>query len=174
MFEGLIPRLRVRTVYDIDLTLLKSKGLKGIITDLDNTLVGAKDPLATPQLAAWLEEVKRQGFKLVIVSNNDLTRVSNFATPLNIQFVHAARKPSQRPFRKAMKLMELSPKETAVVGDQLLTDVLGGNRMQMFTILVDPIAIRDEGWTTRINRRIERIATASLRKKGLWHEEEQQ
>ncbi|MCG7407904.1 YqeG family HAD IIIA-type phosphatase [Paenibacillus sp. ACRRX] len=174
MFEGLIPRLRVRTVYDIDLTLLKSKGLKGIITDLDNTLVGAKDPLATPQLAAWLEEVKRQGFKLVIVSNNDLTRVSNFATPLDIQFVHAARKPSQRPFHKAMKLMDLSPKETAVVGDQMLTDVLGGNRMQMFTILVQPIAIQDEGWTTRINRRIERIVTASLRKKGLWHEEEHQ
>ncbi|MCE5167720.1 YqeG family HAD IIIA-type phosphatase [Paenibacillus profundus] len=172
MLEGLIPRLRVSTVYDIDLAMLKEKGIQGIITDLDNTLVGAKDPLATPQLAAWLEEVKRQKFKVVIVSNNDHTRVSRFATPLDIQFVHAARKPSQRAFHKALQLMGLTPDQTVVVGDQMLTDVLGGNRIGMFTILVQPIAIQDEGWMTRVNRRIERIVTARLRKKGLWHEEE--
>ncbi|UHA75823.1 YqeG family HAD IIIA-type phosphatase [Paenibacillus sp. 481] len=173
MFEGLIPRLRVRTVYDIDLQLLKEQGYKGIITDLDNTLVGAKDPLATPQLSAWLEEVKRQGFDVIIVSNNNFTRVSRFATPLNIQFVHAARKPSQRAFHQAVKLMGLPSKQVVVVGDQMLTDVLGGNRMDMYTILVQPIAIRDEGWMTKVNRRIERIVTSRLRKKGLWHEEEQ-
>ncbi|MBN3525848.1 YqeG family HAD IIIA-type phosphatase [Paenibacillus apiarius] len=172
MLEGLIPRLRVSTVYDIDLAMLKEKGIQGIITDLDNTLVGAKDPLATPQLAAWLEEVKRQKFKVVIVSNNDHTRVSRFATPLDIQFVHAARKPAQRAFHKALQLMGLTPDQTVVVGDQMLTDVLGGNRIGMFTILVQPIAIQDEGWMTRVNRRIERIVTARLRKKGLWHEEE--
>ena len=171
MFERFIPQLRVKTVYDINLDELKSKGIKGIITDLDNTLVGAKDPLATPQLAAWLEEVKRQGFKLVIVSNNDHVRVSTFATPLDISFVHAARKPSIRPFRKAMGLMMLSPIETAVIGDQLMTDVLGGNRMKMYTILVDPISIQDEGWTTRINRRLERMVTGRLRKQGKWNEE---
>lgn len=168
MFKGFIPRLRVRTVYDINLEQLKAQGIKGIITDLDNTLVGAKDPLATPQLTAWLEEVKRQGLKVVIVSNNGELRVSTFAAPLDIEFVHAARKPSQRPFLKAMALMQLTPEQTAVIGDQMMTDVLGGNRMKMFTILVDPIAIQDEGWTTRINRRLERIVTASLRKQGLW------
>lgn len=172
LFEVLIPRLRVRTVYDIDLNLLQEKGYKGIITDLDNTLVGAKDPLATPKLTAWLEEVKRQGFKLVVVSNNDQARVSTFCAPLDIQFVHKARKPSSRPFSKGMELMGLHPEETVVVGDQLLTDVLGGNRMKLFTILVQPIAIQDEGFGTRINRRIERIVTSRLRKQGLWHEEE--
>ncbi|WP_028595922.1 YqeG family HAD IIIA-type phosphatase [Paenibacillus assamensis] len=172
MLEGLIPRLRVGTVYDIDLDLLQDKGYKGIITDLDNTLVGAKDPLANPKLEAWLEEVKRRGFKLVIVSNNNEHRVAHFATPLDIQYVHAARKPALKAFHKALRLMELKPEETIVIGDQMLTDVMGGNRMGMFTILVQPIAIHDEGWTTRINRRIERIVTARLRRTGKWHEED--
>lgn len=172
MFKRFIPQLRVRTVYDINLSKLKANGIKGIVTDLDNTLIGAKDPLATPELAAWLEEVKREGFKLVIVSNNNHIRVSTFATPLDVEFVHAARKPSLGAFQKACEIMMLQPQEIAVIGDQLMTDVLGGNRMNMYTILVDPIAIKDEGFGTRINRRMERIVTARLRKQGLWKEDD--
>lgn len=172
MFEMLVPKLRVNTVFDIDLESLYAKGYRGIITDLDNTLVGAKAPLATPELLEWFERVKNVGFKLVIVSNNNMDRVSRFATPLNIQYVHQARKPINAPFRKAMKLMELSPKETLVVGDQMLTDVYGGNRLGLYTILVLPISVKDEGIGTRFNRRVEQIALTRLRKQGLWQEEE--
>ena len=93
---------------------------------MDNTLVGAKAPLATPELVVWFKRVKEIGFQLIIVSNNQLERVSKFATPLDIQYVHEARKPSNTPFRKAMKMMELTPEKTVVVGDQMLTDVYGG------------------------------------------------
>lgn len=172
MFEMLIPKLRVNTVFDIDLEALYAKGYRGIITDLDNTLVGAKTPLATPELIEWFKRVKELGFKLVIVSNNRMDRVAAFATPLDIQFVHQARKPRNAPFRKAIGMMGLSGKETIVVGDQMMTDVYGGNRMGLFTVLVLPISIADEGWTTRINRRLEKIALTRLRKKGLWLEEE--
>lgn len=169
----LIPKLRVNTVFDIQLEKLYQQGYRGIITDLDNTLVGAKAPLATPELVEWFKKVKEIGFQLIIVSNNQLERVSKFATPLDIEYVHEARKPSNAPFRKAMNMMGLSPDQTVVVGDQMLTDVYGGNRLGLFTILVMPIAIGDEGWFTRlINRRIERIALTRLRKKGLWTEEE--
>ncbi|MHA0855729.1 YqeG family HAD IIIA-type phosphatase [Paenibacillus sp. CMAA1364] len=172
MFEMLIPRLRVNTVFDIDLEDLYAKGYRGIITDLDNTLVGAKAPLAHPELLTWFELIKKKGFQLIIVSNNHLARVSDFATPLDIQFVHEARKPSLKPFQKAMKMMGLSNTETIMVGDQMLTDVFGGNRLKLYTVLVQPISVQDEGWTTRMNRRIERIALKNLRKKGLWLEEE--
>lgn len=168
----LMPKLRVNTVFDIDLEDLYAKGYRGIITDLDNTLVGAKTPLAYPELIAWFELVKKIGFKLIIVSNNQLARVSAFAIPLDIQFVHQARKPSNAPFRKAMKLMGISNTETIVIGDQMLTDVYGGNRLGLLTVLVLPISVQDEGWTTRINRRVERIMLTRLRKKGLWLEEE--
>ncbi|GAB6990720.1 YqeG family HAD IIIA-type phosphatase [Paenibacillus pini] len=173
MFEMLIPKLQVNTVFDIDLQDLYAKGYRGIITDLDNTLVGAKAPIATPELIAWFEQVKAAGFQLIIVSNNRMERVSSFATPLNLRFVHEARKPSNSPFRKAMDLMGLKPEQTIMVGDQMLTDVFGGNRLNLFTVLVLPISIQDEGWTTRINRRVEKIALTRLRKKGLWQEEHQ-
>ncbi|MEK4359232.1 YqeG family HAD IIIA-type phosphatase [Paenibacillus sp. FSL M7-1455] len=172
MFEMFIPKLRVDTVFDIDLEDLYAKGYRGIITDLDNTLVGAKEPLATPELVAWFDQVKKIGFKLVIVSNNRMERVSAFAAPLNIEFVHEARKPSNAPFRKAMTMMGLTGQETIVVGDQMMTDVYGGNRLGLFTVLVLPISIGDESWGTRINRRLEKIALRRLRKKGLWLEEE--
>lgn len=173
MLKKFLPSLRVNTVYDIDLAALYAQGYRGIITDLDNTLVGAKEPHATKKLIDWLETAKRTGFQVVIVSNNDEERVSKFTKPLGIPFVYAARKPRLRPFQKALSLMNLSASQTVMIGDQMLTDVFGGNRTSLFTILVMPIAIADEGVMTRFNRRVEKVILRRLRKKGLWHEEEQ-
>ncbi|RXZ77211.1 YqeG family HAD IIIA-type phosphatase [Paenibacillaceae bacterium] len=172
MFTRLLPDKIVRSVYDIDLNELKQKGLKGIITDLDNTLVGAKDALATPELIAWLDGLQEQGFKVVIVSNNNAGRVTRFAEPLGLPFIYAARKPIGRPFRRALEVLGLKAEQTIVIGDQLLTDMLGGRRMGLYTILVGPVAPKDEGFTTRINRQIEKVALSRLRKKGLWPEED--
>ncbi|WP_188892503.1 YqeG family HAD IIIA-type phosphatase [Paenibacillus radicis (ex Gao et al. 2016)] len=172
MFERLLPHMRVNTVYDIQLDELYAKGVRGIITDLDNTLVGAREALATPELVKWLDGVRDRGFKVVIVSNNNETRVSRFAKPLDIPYIHAARKPANKSFRKALTVLGLPAEKTVVLGDQMLTDVLGGNRMGLYTILVTPIAPADEGIMTRVNRRIERIALSRLRKKGLWYEGE--
>ena len=168
MFKRLLPDQIVNTVFDIDLDELKARGVRGIITDLDNTLVSAKTPLATPKLVGWLDLVKDRGFKVVILSNNNKTRVGKFAEPLGIPFIPAARKPAGAAFRRALKLMEFTAEQSVVVGDQMLTDVLGGRRAGLHTILVTPIAPREEGWATQINRTIEKIALARLRKKGLW------
>ncbi|MCQ6558387.1 YqeG family HAD IIIA-type phosphatase [Paenibacillus mendelii] len=172
MFERLLPHMRVNTIYDIDLNALKERGMRGIITDLDNTLVGAKEKLATPELVDWLNVVRDLGFKVVIVSNNNKTRVSAFAEPLDIPYIHAARKPANRAFRGALTVLDLPAEQTAVIGDQMMTDVLGGRRMGLHTILVSPISPGDEGIMTRFNRRLEKIALFRLRKKGLWPEED--
>lgn len=172
MFERLLPHMRVNTVYEINLDELHARGVRGIITDLDNTLVGAKEALATPELVQWLDYVRSRGFQVVIVSNNNETRVGKFAAPLNIPYINAARKPAGKSFKRALSVLRLAPEETVVIGDQMLTDVLGGNRMGLYTILVTPIAPADEGIMTRVNRRIERIALVRLRKKGLWYEGE--
>lgn len=168
MFERLLPDQIVNTVYDIDLQALKARGVRGLITDLDNTLVSAKTPLATPALTRWLDAVEEAGFKVVIVSNNNRTRVSRFADPLGIPYVHAARKPASRAFRSALQQMQLQPEQAVVVGDQMLTDVLGGHRMGLKAILVAPIAPAEEGFFTRINRTIEKIALSRLRRAGKW------
>lgn len=172
MFERMLPDMIVNRIYDIDLAALKDRGIKGIVTDLDNTLVGARDPLATPELVAWLAGVSDYGFKVVIVSNNNETRVAKFANPLGVPYIHAARKPIGKPFHRALGMLGLQASETVMIGDQLLTDVMGGRRMGLFTILVTPIAPKEEGIMTRFNRRIERVALARLRKKGLWPKEE--
>lgn len=164
MLQLFVPDQSVRTVYDIDLEQLWTDGYRGIMTDLDNTLVGAKEPLATPELVQWLDRVRERGFRVVIVSNNHLSRVSKFAEPLNIPYIHAARKPTHAPFYKALSVLEIKPEQTVIIGDQLMTDVLGGNRMGLFTILVEPVSRKDEGMATKlINRPLEKIARFLLR-----------
>ncbi|MFK7695098.1 YqeG family HAD IIIA-type phosphatase [Paenibacillus sp. HJGM_3] len=167
MLTKLIPRLSVRSIYEIDLQALRQAGVRGIITDLDNTLVGAKHPSATPELSNWLRKVTAMGFQVVIVSNNNELRVSRFSDPLSIPYISAARKPGNAPFRRAIRMMGLNPEQVCVIGDQMLTDVLGGNRLGLHTILVVPISPKDEGFFTRINRRIERVAMAWMRRRGL-------
>lgn len=164
LINKLVPRMQAKTVYDIDLNALRKAGIRGVITDLDNTLVGAKEPVATPELIKWLSGVREAGFQVVIVSNNSKERVSKFAEPLTIPFIYSARKPMNIAFRKAMGMMGVAPNQTAVVGDQMLTDVLGGNRMGLFTIMVQPIALKDEGFFTKINRTIEKAALTFMKK----------
>ncbi len=166
MLNKLIPKEMVESIYEIDLDRLWTEGKRGIITDLDNTLVGATDPLATPELVAWLNNVRERGWKVVIVSNNKQTRVSTFANPLNVSFVHGARKPSPKAFLRAMQVLQTETSETVVVGDQMLTDVLGGNRLGLYTVLVKPVSLTGEGIFTRVNRRLEKAAVARLKKSG--------
>ncbi|MDT9724477.1 YqeG family HAD IIIA-type phosphatase [Xylanibacillus composti] len=162
----LVPKEMVESIYQIDLDRLWLQGKRGIITDLDNTLVGAEDPLATPELVAWLKSIRERGWKVAIVSNNNRTRVSAFAEPLNVPFLHSARKPSARAFVQAMQALQTDTAETVVVGDQMLTDVLGGNRLGMHTVLVKPVSLAGEGIFTRFNRRLEKIAVSRLKKQG--------
>ena len=164
MLKKLVPRQSVHTIYDIDVDHLWGFGVRGIITDLDNTLVGARDPHATPELIEWLKRVQQLGFKVVIVSNNHRGRVSAFAEPLGIPFIYRAKKPTNVSFLRAMQLLGTNARQTAVIGDQMLTDVLGGNRMGLYTILVQPISIMDEGFFTKINRRIEKLALSMMKK----------
>ena len=166
LLKKLVPDLHVSSIYHIDLQALKNRGIKGIITDLDNTLIEWDRPNATPKLMEWLNRLKQEGFKVIVVSNNNQIRVSTFAEPLGIPYIHRAKKPKRTPFKEALKKLGLSPNETVVVGDQLLTDVFGGNRLGLYTILVVPVAQTD-GFFTKFNRFLERMALSWLRKKGL-------
>ncbi len=156
MFGKLVPKSTADSIHDIDLENLRNHGITGIITDLDNTLVGSRIAYATPEVEHWLELAKQAGFKVVIVSNNHKSRVSKFAEPLRIPFIYSAGKPTLSSFRKAMRTMGTSPSQTAMIGDQLFTDVFGGNRLGLFTILVNPVSRSEEALPTRINRIFEK------------------
>ncbi|MBS4217075.1 YqeG family HAD IIIA-type phosphatase [Bacillus sp. FJAT-49711] len=174
LLKKFLPSEYVKSIYHIDAKELKLKGIKGIITDLDNTLVEWDRPNATPKLINWLDEMQRNDIKVTIVSNNNEQRVRIFSDPLRIPFIYKARKPLGRAFKKAIQMMGTTKDETVIIGDQLLTDVLGGNRAGFYTILVIPVA-KSDGFFTRFNRKIERGIMANFKRKGLidWEDEQQ-
>lgn len=171
MFKLVIPNMYVPSIYNIDIMALWNQGMRSIIIDLDNTLVEATRTDATPELILWLKKVQNMGFKVMIVSNNSKSRVSQFCHPLEVPFIYTAKKPLLQAFRRALRLLETEKHETVVIGDQLLTDVLGGNRMGLYTILVVPISEK-EGFFTRINRRLERFIFRWMKKNGYLRWEE--
>lgn len=171
MLKLFLPDEHVKSVFEISPKSLVDRGIKGIITDLDNTLVEWDRPNATPKLISWFKDMQNEGIKVTIVSNNNEQRVKDFSDPLAIPFIFEARKPLIRAFKRAQKIMKLKPEEVVVIGDQLLTDVLGGNRSGLHTILVVPVAQTD-GFFTRINRRVERRLLSWMKRKGMLYWEE--
>lgn len=165
MLKHFLPDQHVKSIFEIEPENLKEKGVKGIITDLDNTLVEWDRPNATPKLIEWFDNMRKHEILVTIVSNNNENRVKAFSDPLQIPFIFQARKPMGRAFQKALNQMGLRKDETVVIGDQLLTDVLGGNRNGFHTILVVPVAQTD-GFVTRFNRKVERRILNWFRKKG--------
>jgi len=159
--EYLRPRLVVPSVYDLDLDALWQRGIRGLILDLDNTLVAWGSPLVSEQLLAWVREAGSRGFRLCLSANARAGRVREIAALLGIPGIANACKPRRRAFRRAMDIMGTSAGETAVVGDQVFTDVLGGNRMGLFTILVTPLATREFVWT-RLARHPESLVLRAL------------
>ena len=172
MYSNFIPSEFVRSVFHITPEMLKDKGIKAIITDLDNTLVEWDRPDATPKLIEWFASIKAAGIQVTIVSNNNELRVKSFADPLGIPFIYKARKPLGKAFKQALSIMSVKREEVVVIGDQLLTDVFGGNRQKLHTILVIPVA-KSDGFVTKFNRMVERRIFRYLDKKGqvTWEEE---
>lgn len=165
MLKLLAPCLVVNTLYDINLEELKKRGICGIVFDLDNTLIPWNSSEICPEVLGWLTDLVNQGFKLCLVSNNGNRRVRQIAAQCKAPFVARALKPSRTGFRQAAAVMELSPASIAVVGDQLFTDILGGNRLGMFTIWVKPLTAQ-EFIGTKITRQLEKLAVRVLKAAG--------
>ena len=166
MWKRLHPRFQVKKLTDLDHNFLLEQGIKGLMLDLDNTLVNWGEVEVAPKTVAWVQKMKSAGLKLCIVSNALENRVKTVGELLGIPWVSRATKPRKVAFKKALALMEAKPNETATVGDQLFTDVWGGNRMAIYTIWTTPLNTR-EFFFTRIVRRIERLVIIRLKKKGI-------
>lgn len=159
-----IPNEYHATIHDIDLLKLYESGKRIILTDLDNTLVDYDNELPTEEIVNLKNKALEIGFDLVIVSNNIHKRVKKFADSLGIEYYHSAKKPLKITFKKIIKNMNKD--EVVFIGDQLLTDIWGGNRMGLYTILVDPIKINNEKITTRFNRFFEKRIHRKINIKG--------
>lgn len=152
----LYPNLEVEHLFDIPLTLLQEKNIQGFIFDLDNTIIAWDSNEMQAEITKWLKALMQQGFKIYIVSNSMTGRVKNIAEKLALPYTARAVKPMNYGFRQALKELNLDSAHVAVVGDQVFTDVLGGNRIGAFTILVKPLG-KKEFFTTQITRAFERL-----------------
>lgn len=157
------PDLYVDSLLDIPLEQLKDKNIKAFILDLDNTITEWNSNHIREEIGAWFTAITDQGFQACILSNNGQERVVRVAESLGIPFICRAQKPRRGAFHQAVSLMGVKAEETAVVGDQIFTDVLGGNRAGLYTILVVPIA-RREFVGTKFSRAMEYFVLRRLQK----------
>ena len=128
-----------RKTVNITPDFLKKHGINGLILDVDNTLTTHDNPVPAEGIPEWLENMKKNGIKLIIVSNNHDERVKRFAGPLGLDYVCDGGKPLKRGYTAAMKKMGLTASETAAVGDQLFTDVWGANHSRIKMLFVEPM-----------------------------------
>ena len=143
MFERFFPDAYMDSTYVIDFEKLYKEGIRGVIFDIDNTLVphGAPADERAIRLFARLRSI---GLDYCLISNNQLPRVKPFADAVQEKFVEDAHKPSRKNYLKAMKLMHVDLDSCIFVGDQIFTDVYGAKRCGMRTILVKPLHPKEE------------------------------
>ena len=157
-----IPDIYQRTITDIDYGRLKELGIKCLIFDLDNTIALIDENSISTSTKKLFEKL-RKDFVITIVSNNFEKRISSICNPINTPYVSFAMKPFGFGFKKIQRDFNLKKEEMCIIGDQLMTDILGGNRFGIYTVLVDPMAQKDLK-VTSINRRIEREKIKKLTK----------
>ena len=170
MHRWLAPRLVLPSVCEVTPALLDERGITGIILDADNTLVPRKDYKLEPEVAAWIETMQASGRKLCVLSNSQhVRRVAAMVAPYQMPAFSLARKPFGSGFRRAMKALGTTAEQTVMIGDQLLTDILGGNLAGMLTIFVPPMTGNDFV-LYRVMRPVERRLLRRWRHKRVFEE----
>ncbi|MBA8771665.1 MULTISPECIES: YqeG family HAD IIIA-type phosphatase [Staphylococcus] len=166
-----LPNQYVKSIHEIDFDELHALNIKGVITDLDNTLVGWDEADPTPKVQEWFKGLEDRNMKVTIVSNNNEKRVKSFCQNLNVDYIFKAKKPRGKSLRRATHQMGLEKDTVVVIGDQMLTDVFGGNRSGLYTIMVVPVKNSD-GFITKFNRLLERRLLNHFKRKGYikWEE----
>lgn len=152
----LYPKAYFDSVKDISIEFLQQNNLKGLILDVDNTLIDYYRKMPDG-IVEWVDKLKKENIQLYILSNtNKKDKVENVSNKLNIKYINFAKKPFKSGFLKVKQKMNLENKNIGVVGDQIMTDIIGANRCKMFSILVKPIDKKDIG-ITMIKRPLEKI-----------------
>lgn len=162
---NLYPDIYIENVKSINIELLEKYEIKGLILDIDNTLIDY-DKNMLDGAKKWCDDLKEKGIKMCILSNtNKVYKVEKVAKILELKYEYFAHKPSKKGFNKAKKLLNLEPQNIATVGDQIFTDVWGGRRSKMKTILTKPIDSRDI-LITKFKRPFEKIIINKYLKRG--------
>lgn len=167
------PNMYQKDIYSINYKKLKKLGIKCLVFDLDNTIALIDQYTITDNTKKLILDLKKD-FIVVIISNNITRRVKRYADSLKCDFIANAAKPLAKGYKKISKKYNLKPNEMCMIGDQIVTDIYGGNRFGMFTVLVDPLGKKDLKITS-LNRLIEskilkKYEEKDIMKKGVYYE----
>ena len=152
----LFPKQAADSVFHIDFDTLWQKGIRGLVFDIDNTLATFDIPRPPAQIIEFLNNLAQKGFAIALLSNNSEKRVCIFSEGLGYPHIWKAGKPRLKGIAQAMAQLGLAKNQTAIIGDQIFTDILCGNRFGIHTILTKPIGKQDE-WTVRLKRWPEKL-----------------
>lgn len=148
------PKWWLKSVLDIDEKFIRENHLRGLILDLDNTLSMHGSPAAEQGVTEWLEQMRGMGMKMMVLSNNTKKRVAPLAKELGLDFISFGCKPLTVGVSRALRKMRLPRKSVALVGDQIFTDIIGGNLRGVNTVLVEPFHLEDKK-SFKLKRKLE-------------------
>lgn len=148
------PTYMVESVYNIEPSEFIKRGKKVVFADLDNTLIAWNHPKATQELINWLDRLNDFGIQVIVLSNNNKDRVEKAVAHTGVTHIPSAFKPCKKGFEKAFSLVNQPKENIIMVGDQVITDIVGANRFKIDSVLVKPILASD-AWNTKFNRLIE-------------------
>lgn len=173
LLANLTPDEVAGTLVEIDIQRLARLGYKALLLDLDNTLTLWRSLELSEPVREWAHSAIEQGFTICLVSNaQNPDRVEAVARELGCEFIARAKKPMRRGFRRACAKIDVVPEIAVAIGDQLLTDVWGGNRAGLHTVLLRPINRNREFVGTKFDRLIERCVLKIERRLGLLSEDD--
>ena len=161
------PDLYQKSVYSIDYDKLKERGIECLLIDLDNTLISPFVKVPNDRLKKLFQELKEKGFHVILFSNALKRRVRPFQEALGVEAISFACKPSKRKYLKVLEKNHYNESQVAMIGDQLLTDVLGGNKAGITTILINPVSPKDH-FPVNLFRCYERHIMKKLRGQNLF------
>lgn len=164
--EIYVPDSYKEKIFDVNFELLKSKGITHLLFDLDNTLLPFNKKECSNEIKELIEKLKND-FSVIIFSNSTKKRVKRVADELAVSYVYLAFKPSPKKFNELITKNHLNENQLAIIGDQIVTDIKGGNNVGITTILVNPLTKYDPIWT-KIGRIREKRIIKKLRKKNLF------
>ncbi len=161
------PDIYQKSIYDINYQKLKENGICCLIFDLDNTIASIDIEVPDKRLLEFFLYLEDLGFKTIILSNASKKRVAPFKEKCNIDSSFKAKKPLKGKYLKILNIYNYKDTEIACIGDQLLTDIFGANRMGFTSILVNPIS-KKESFGTKINRCVEKMIFKGFQKRGIF------
>lgn len=168
VLKKFIPDYYFKSVFDIPYEELYKDGVRLILTDLDNTLISYNETMPNDKLFELKKKIEDMGFEFIIVSNSRKNRVDNFSKAYDIKYHKFSTKPLKRGIKKTIKILtkrKYNNNEIILLGDQLMTDVLGGKRCGIRVALIEPIDKDSDIKATRLNRSMERFFIKRVKRK---------